>query len=443
MNADARWPLLGADSDLVWRRAGAVARGTLIARARALAERLPQADHVINLCQNREAFLTGFLAALLRAQTTLLPPNRARGTVSEIGRKFGAVYVIAEEPLDGLDLPQERLDLAALQEDCADPPVVAADHVAAITFTSGTTGEPRAHPKTWQSLAIGAELAERRFPFSGANILATVPPQHMYGLETSIMVPLIAGAAVHESRPLFPQDLADALAGMPPPRILITTPIHLRACVDSACAMPPLELIISATAPLSATLAERAETALRAPVREIYGCTEAGSVGSRRTLDGDLWAPYDGVRLVRDGEAPVVAGGHLEGPVGLADVLQADPSGAFRIVGRHVDMVSVAGKRASLGDLTWRLKSIEGVEDGVFIQPEASAGDRAERLAAMFVSSSLSEREVLERLKEHVDRAFLPRPIARVEALPRNELGKLPRGELLALLRRVRRAPSP
>lgn len=438
----ASFGLPADDSSLTWRRSGVVSRRALLARAGALADHLPDAAHVINLYRSREAFLTVFVAALLRGQSNLLPPNQAHGTVAALARRFGAVYVVGEERFDHLGLAQPDPDLAAPLPAELRPVDIDPDHVAAIAFTSGTTGQPRDHPKTWRSLVVGAQLATRRFAFRGTNILATVPPQHMYGLETSIMVPLLCAAGVHDARPLLPEDIAGALGDMPPPRILVTTPIHLRACLEAGVRMPPVALIISATAPLSATLAERAEAAYGVQVREIYGCTEAGSVASRRTLDGDLWSPYDGLRLVHDGEAPVVEGGHVEAPVGLGDVLEADPSGGFRILGRHVDMVSIAGKRGSLEDLTWRLRSIEGIEDGLFVQPETSAGDRAERLAALFVSSSLDERDVLERLRRDIDPAFLPRPIVRVAALPRNELGKLPRTELLRLLRALRRAPG-
>ena len=99
-----------------------------------------------------------------------------------------------------------------------------------------------------------------------------------------------------------------------------------------------------------------------------------------------------------------------------------------------MDHVSVAGKRASLGELNAKLLAIPGVEDGAFIAPPSLDGAKVERVAACFVSRSLSAAELWARLACEIDPVFMPRPLRRVSALPRNELGKLARAELLAVL---------
>ncbi|MDV7397576.1 AMP-binding protein, partial [Arthrospira platensis SPKY1] len=137
----------------------------------------------------------------------------------------------------------------------------------------------------------------------------------MYGLETSIMTVLASGASMHEGRPFFPDDVRAALAAVPAPRVLVTTPIHLQACVQAELPWPSTAFLISATAPLAPALAAQAEATFGAPVLEIYGFTEAGSIASRRTLDGDRWRLYDGFQL-RDGQ---LSGAHLPEPVSLND----------------------------------------------------------------------------------------------------------------------------
>jgi acyl-coenzyme A synthetase/AMP-(fatty) acid ligase len=99
-------------------------------------------------------------------------------------------------------------------------------------------------------------------------------------------------------------------------------------------------------------------------------------------------------------------------------------------------MIEVAGKRASLSDLTRRLLAIEGVREAVVFQPDADAVGTIRRVAALVVAPTLTAREVLDRLAAGVDSAFLPRPLLIVDQLPRNELGKLPRENLLRALRR-------
>lgn len=120
----------------------------------------------------------------------------------------------------------------------------------------------------------------------------------------------------------------------------------------------------------------------------------------------------------------------------LQDVLELRDDGRFVVRGRNADMVEVGGKRASLADLTRRLMSVPGVRDAVVFQPEAVGGAAVQRLAALVVADGLTEAQLLEQLAPLMDPVFLPRPLMLVARLPRNDVGKLPRDELLAALRR-------
>jgi acyl-coenzyme A synthetase/AMP-(fatty) acid ligase len=95
-------------------------------------------------------------------------------------------------------------------------------------------------------------------------------------------------------------------------------------------------------------------------------------------------------------------------------------------------MVKVAGKRASLLDLTQKLLSLRGVQDGVIFVPHPDA--EIARPAALVIAPTRTEAELLEDLARQVDAVFLPRPLKKIDRLPRNEVGKLPRTALLALL---------
>src|SRR5699024_10111142 len=113
-----------------------------------------------------------------------------------------------------------------------------------------------------------------------------------------------------------PWDIAAALARLAAPRVLVTTPMHLRVCLDAGVTMPPLECIISATAPLDAELAGAIEVAWQTRVLVIYGSTETGSVASRRTITGDVWQLYDDMWLSRD-EGVTISGAQLSQPLRL------------------------------------------------------------------------------------------------------------------------------
>src|SRR5690606_4385807 len=109
----------------------------------------------------------------------------------------------------------------------------------------------RANAKSWGSLlgSTRRNLEVLREYAPQGTILATVPSQHMYGMETCVLLPLLGPYAVACERPLFPQDLAATLARLPAPVILVTTPVHLRSFVDAGLDYFPPALIVSATAP--------------------------------------------------------------------------------------------------------------------------------------------------------------------------------------------------
>jgi acyl-coenzyme A synthetase/AMP-(fatty) acid ligase len=167
---------------------------------------------------------------------------------------------------------------------------------------------------------------------------------------------------------------------------------------------------------------------------EIYGCTEAGTVATRRTTAGSTWQPLEGIRVEHRDNVSLVHGTHLADVVPLQDLLEGDGDG-FRLLGRASDMLKVAGKRASLADLTQKLLSIPGVVDGIVFQPDTlDEGGLPQRPAALVVAPDLRESEVLSALGRLVDPVFLPRPLRKIQGLPRNTVGKLPHSSLQQLL---------
>ena len=134
-------------------------------------------------------------------------------------------------------------------------------------------------------------------------------------------------------------------------------------------------------------------------------------------------------------DGTLVSAAHLPLPITLADLVEREDDGRFHLRGRQADLLEIAGKRASLGDLTRRLLAIPGVVDGVVLQLDEGDARGVARVAALVVSPKLDEAAILAMLRESIDPVFLPRPLRRVAALPRSETGKLPRSELLKLLR--------
>ncbi|MGH8700045.1 MAG: AMP-binding protein [Burkholderiales bacterium] len=421
---------------LAWRDGRAVSVGEFLRDVAQLAARLPEQRHVLNLCADRYRFAVGFAAALSRRQANLLPPNETPDMIERLAAHYPDLYCLCDREqgpagLETVSFPQT----AASAPKVTVIPVVPETQVAAILFTSGSTGQPVPHRKTWGSLVRGAfseieRLDARVRP--GTALLGTVPPQHAYGLESTVMLVMQGGLVLHAGRPLFPADVRAALAELPRPRALVTTPVHLRVLLAEPDALPPADLVLCATAPLSPQLATEAEARFAAPLYEIYGCTESGGIAARRTVETVEWRAMRDVALRSDGTGTWVRGGHVETEVLLADVIELRGHGKFLLHGRTADLVNIAGKRTSLAHLNYHLNSIEGVRDGAFVVPE-DKGESVLRLTAFVVAPGHTSESLLNALRQRIDAAFLPRPLCLVDALPRNATGKLPRQALAEL----------
>lgn len=414
--AFARHPLCAT---FAYRSGRAIPTAEFLGDVAALAQALPERPYVVNLCADRYRFTVGFAAALVRRQTTLMPPNQTPDFLARLEERYAGAFRLT-------DAEFERLPAGAR---LSAMPKVAPRHVAAILFTSGSTGEPQPHAKTWGALLQSARAELERFAglvTPAMALLATVPAQHMYGLESTVLLALQGRLALHAGRPFFPADVCAELEALPRPRALVTTPVHLRALLDGSGELPPADFLLCATAPLSPQLATEAETRFQAPLHEIYGCTEAGQIASRRTVASLEWHRFEHFRVRQDEKGTWIGGGHVAGELLLGDVIELARAGRFLLHGRTGDLVNVAGKRTSLTHLNYHLNSIAGVRDGTFVVPP-DAGSAVTRLSAFVVAPGCSEQYLLNALRSRIDAAFLPRPLHLVDALPRNDLGKLPR----------------
>src|SRR3970040_1732634 len=229
---------------------------------------------------------------------------------------------------------------------------------------------------------------------------------------------------------------------MPQPLCRVTTPAHLRVLLADPDDSPAADILLCATAPLSPQLAARAEARLGAPLHEIYCCTEAGQVATRRTVETDEWRALPGVTLRADSKGTWVKGGHVETEVLLADVIELRGRAKFLLHGRTADLVNIAGKRTSLAHLNYHLNSIEGVLDGVFVAPEAES-EAVARLMAFVVAPGHTSDTLMNALRQRIDAAFLPRPLCVVDALPRSATGQLPRQSLNQIAAGLESRPEP
>jgi acyl-coenzyme A synthetase/AMP-(fatty) acid ligase len=429
-----------------------------------LAAALPAGDHVLNVCSDRYRFTVGFAASLVAGKVSLLPSTHTPQVIRQLTVFAPDVFCLTDDPGCEIDLPRvmyperpgalpgataggssDRLGAhtaassVALDHQAPSVPEIDAGQLAAYVFTSGSTGTPLPYKKTWgRLLRCVHDGASRLGLLDGRlhTIVGTVPPQHMYGFESSVLLGLQTGSAICAERPFYPADICSTLAAAPHPRVLISTPVHLRALLAAEVALPEIDLVVSATAPLSRELAREVEEKFATRLLEIYGSTETGQIATRRTAQTLEWQLWPGVTLtLKDDGQAWAQGGHVEQPTLMCDVLELTAGDRFLLHGRTADLVNIAGKRSSLAYLNHQLNSIQGVIDGTFFLADDSHVSRTgvTRVAAFVVAPSLDAAALTEELRRRIDPVFLPRPLLFVESLPRNGTGKLPQEALRAL----------
>jgi len=385
---------------------------------------------ILNLCADRYHFLVTFTASILEGRTTVMPSNRSTGEISRMSEMNNNIQHICDADIVDLLKIETPENSNVTQWEIN---LIPDDMIVAELYTSGSTGTPTANTKSWQQLVNGARQIYTRFGldhFSSTSIIATVPPQHMFGFEMCIMMPLVCGVTIHHEQPFYPLDIQQSLNEMPPPRIMVTTPIHLKACNTLTEGWPPIEFIISATAPMPKDVASTAENILKTEVREIYGCSEVGAIATRRSTQNPSWELLPDYTLTEVNKETLIAIPSSDKPIKLPDIIKSIDEQNFRLLGRNSDLIKIGGKRGSLADVTARIKKIEGVEDAVVFMPDQANKQRS-RLAALVVAPEMSAEQIRQLLANEVDPAFLPRPLCVIAELPYNTTGKLVRDDLL------------
>lgn len=402
--------------------------GELISQALILAAELPKHRYVLNQFTDRYQYLLGFCATVIAGQCTLMPPNRLASTLGELKQIYSDSYTLKEAHLACLLAKQQH---SLKQTAPKEFPLIPDNQLCAIAFTSGSTGDPTPNLKYWKTLRCGS-LGNATLLLKGeterVNLLATVPAQHMWGFETSILMPLFANVAVSHRSPFYPQDVVEALEALPAPRALVSSPFHLNTFLRSALPPPITKYIYSATAPLSTSLAKQLEDRFDARVVEVFGSSESGILARRHTATESLWQISNLFRLDSRKDRIHVIAKHLPDEVLLNDRLELIDDRHFKWLGRHQDMINIAGKRDSLANLNRRLLAIDGVIDGVIFFPE----EQANRLVALVVAPDLRQSEIIQSLKKVVDPLFLPRPVYMVSGIPRLETGKIAKKQMMS-----------
>jgi len=440
--------------------------GRIAARLRPLLGRSSETGApppIMLACADRYHGAACLLAIWDVARIAALPPNGREETIDALCAERGIDVLLHDGGgRGGIDVrPWLEGATSGPAAPPVEPPRFAASQPVACLFTSGSTGAHVPCLKAARQLLGEARLLVSLFDMGPeARVLATVPPHHIYGLLFGVLVPLMGGGALVRGTPQHAETIA-ADARRFGANVLCSVPAHLQGLgVLGPGALPPLRRIFSSGAPLPEEVAHAVAGVAGVPVTEVFGSSETGGIAWRqqrptptgdRRLDDDaagegdgavsLWQAFpgievsadaDGLMVVRSPFADTPEGGPAGAPVRGADRVRVASGGRFELLGRADGVVKIGGSRIAVGEVERRLREIPGVREAAVISVEV-AGLRRHELWAAVVAPGLTAPALREALRRRLESIAVPRRFRLVEALPREENGKLMKARLRAL----------
>ncbi|MCX5412787.1 acyl-CoA synthetase [Streptomyces sp. NBC_00059] len=367
----------------------------------------------------------------------------------------------------------ERLDVgtaATGRAPAADFPEPPAESPALVVYTSGTTGPPKGAVLPRRAVAASLDALEDAWQWTGRDVLVhALPLFHVHGLILGVLGPLRRGGSVRHLGRFSADGVARELLSGGTMLFGVPTMYHrLAGALDDpatagnlAEALAGARLLVSGSAALPVHDHERIAAATGRRVIERYGMTETlmntGVRADGAPRAGTVGPPLAGVelRLVEEdgsvlqdtasiGEiqvrGPNLFTGYLNRPDATAaaftedgffrtgDMATIDPDGYVRIVGRKAtDLIKSGGYKIGAGEIENALLDHPGVrEAAVTGEPDADLG---ERIVAWVVPADPGSPPSDGELADHVSVLLAPHKRPRVvrllDALPRNELGKI------------------
>ena len=336
-----------------------------------------------------------------------------------------------------------------------------ADDLAAILYTSGTTGRSKGAMLTHRNLSSNALTLVDYWRFTSADrLIHALPVFHTHGLFVAINVALLAGATmIYQNR--FDADAV--VAALPRATSLMGVPTFYTRLLDhpgltrEACAN--MRLFISGSAPLLAETHRAWRERTGFAILERYGMTETNMItsnpydGERRPGTVGFALPGVSVRvcepesgaLLPQGETgvievkgPNVFRGYWRMPDKTAqefradgyfitgDLGRVDEDGYIHIVGRAKDLVISGGFNVYPKEVESEIDAIEGVlESAVFGAPHPDFGEGVTAVVVPTPGAALDEDAILAALAGRLARFKAPKRVFLVDELPRNTMGKV------------------
>ena len=338
------------------------------------------------------------------------------------------------------------------------------DDLAAILYTSGTTGRSKGAMLTHHNLLSNAQVLADLWRFTDRDVLLhALPIFHTHGLFVASNVALLTGGQLI-FLPGF--DLEAVLRLLPQATALMGVPTFYTRLLGDArfdrALVRHMRLFVSGSAPLLAEThrAFHARTGHR--ILERYGMTET-NMNTSNPYDGErrpgtVGLPLPGVdlRIMADGaevpqgevgvievRGPNVFAGYWQNPAKTAEDLRADgwfitgdlgqvdPDGYVQIVGRSKDLIITGGYNVYPKEVELLLDAVPGIEESAVIGlPHPDFGEAVFAVLVAKKGAEVSAETALAALGRDLARFKQPKAAVFVPDLPRNTMGKVQKNVL-------------
>ena len=345
----------------------------------------------------------------------------------------------------------------------------AANDLAAILYTSGTTGRSKGAMLTHENLLSNAVVLRNLWRFVQSDVLLhALPIFHTHGLFTATNTVLTAGGSMI-FLPRF--DVDWIFSALPHATTMMGVPtFYTRLLADprlGPAAMRHMRLFISGSAPLLAETHGAWQASTGHAILERYGMTETGMIASNpydgERMPGTVGFPLSGVTLrVADAESgleltrgeigvielrgPNVFSGYWRRPRETAETFRADgffitgdlgrvdERGYLHIVGRARDLIITGGFNVYPKEVETEIDLLPGVRESAVIGvPHPDFGEAVTAIVVLDAGARFDEVVAISQLAERLARYKLPKRILIVDELPRNTMGKVQK----AILRQI------
>ena len=417
----------------------------LAGKIRHLASTTSQSPAYLCLCSHDKALVTAALLASLTGGPRLVFPFAfSRQAIESVLENMTISWILTDQP-EEMPFPKSSVISPQMLEKEDPSPFSSSidnDEPFLTLFTGGSTGAPKIWSKTPRNLIEEAYYICRRFQLTATDIfLATVPPQHIYGLLFSIMVPLVTSARVLPDIYVLPRAIMAAMENFQA-TVLISVPPCYRVLNGDFLMPHHLRLAFSSAGTLDPDDAADFHKKMGIGIHEIYGSTETGGVATRCHADSRVaWSVFDPVewQIVDDClqvHSPFLSPSlprNQDGFFVTADRAELDEQGRFILRGRADNVVKIGGKRVDLQEIQEKIRKINGVRDAAVILIAKANGRRTDLFA--FVVSDVDPAELRQKMMGQVEPYAVPRHFIPIEKIPITNTGK-PDRQVMELLAR-------